>query len=131
MGCNSSEFYKIYNNELLDILQKSSQGVHLGGGLVVSAVGQADDMCLLSNDIHSLHNLLHLALKYCEKYHVQLCSDKTKLVVFAQKWKDKISVFNPISINGEQIPFSNQAEHVGVTFLTYLGGFLPIRNPRE
>ena len=114
-GCNSSDFYKIYNNELLDILQKSSQGVHLGGGLVVSAVGQADDMCLLSNDIHSLHNLLHLALKYCEKYHVQLCSDKTKLVILAQKWKDKISIFNPISINGEQIPFSNQAEHVGVT----------------
>ena len=114
-GCNSSDFYKIYNNELLDILQKSSQGVHLGGGLVVSAVGQADDVCLLSNDIHSLHNLLHLALKYCEKYHVQLCSDKTKLVILAQKWKDNISIFNPISTNGDTIPFSNQAEHVGVT----------------
>ena len=37
------------------------------------------------------------------------------MVFLAQKWRDKISLFNPISIKGESIPFSNQAEHVGVT----------------
>ena len=38
-GVNSSEFYKLYNNELLDTLQRSGQGVILSSSLTVSAVG--------------------------------------------------------------------------------------------
>ena len=45
-GINSSDLYKLYNNELLEVLQSSKQGVYLGDGLVVSAIGQADDVVL-------------------------------------------------------------------------------------
>ena len=113
-GCNSGDYYKIYNNQLLELLQASAQGVELKPGLVVSAVGQADDVCLLSNNIHSLFNLLHLASSYCEQHHVQLCVEKTKLLLLSQKWKEDIPFFNPIAMEGVPIPFSDKAEHVGV-----------------
>ena len=49
--------------------------------LVISAIGLADDTVLISNCPHSLLNLLDLSLDFCKKYHVQLCVDKTKLLV--------------------------------------------------
>ena len=82
-GCNSSDLYKIYNNELLNLLQDSSQGVVMGNDLVISGVGQADDIALLSSNIYSLFNLLHLVLKYCKQYNIKLCADKTKLLLLA------------------------------------------------
>ena len=53
----SSDLYKMYNNALLKIVQQSGQGVDLGNGIVISGVGQADDVGLLSNDIHCLLNI--------------------------------------------------------------------------
>jgi hypothetical protein len=59
-----------------------------------------------------LYNLLVLALTYCRKYNVQLCADKTKLLKYTDK---TFSVpLNPIAINGEQVVFSDEAEHVGI-----------------
>ena len=112
-GISSSEFYKIYNNDLLKIIQKSVQGVYLGIGLTISCVGQADDIGLSSNDIHCLLNILHLALTQCQQYHVQLFADKTKLLLVTRN-DSNYPIFNPIITNGQQITFSHQAEHVGV-----------------
>ena len=58
------------NNDLLKWVQKSRQGVKLGNNLVVSGVGQADDVVLLSNNIYSLFNILNIALRYCRDYLV-------------------------------------------------------------
>ena len=65
-----------------------------------------------SNNIYMLYNLLVLALDYCRKYNVQLCADKTKLLVYAEK--TFLVPLNPIIMNGEQVPFSEEAEHVGI-----------------
>ena len=113
-GCTSSEGYKMYNNDLLKLLQKSSQGVDLGNGLTVSGIGQADDIALVSNNIFNLFHLLYLALIYSQKYHIELCPDKTKLLMMKNHLDNKIVAFNPITINGKQISFSQQAEHVGI-----------------
>ena len=81
-GKNSSDFYKVYNNSQLQIAQDSLLGVDLGGNgdedLTVSAIGQADDVALVSNDIFSLKCLLQLSLQYCDRHHVKLRADKTR-----------------------------------------------------
>ena len=75
-------------------------------------------MVLTSNNIHSLNNLLTLTIKYCKKYHVDLCSDKTKLQVFhpPSLWLDAeyTKIINPISVDGKTIPFVEEVEHVGI-----------------
>jgi len=70
-GVNSSDFYKLYNNEQLDVAQSSELGVDIGSS-VISAVGQADDVILVSNDLHALKLLLKLTENYCAKFRVKL-----------------------------------------------------------
>ena len=81
-GIKSGELYKLYNNEQLQISQLSNLGVNIGN-IHVAAIGQADDVVLLSNDMYSLSNLLSLTMLYCSKYHVKLSHEKTQLQVYA------------------------------------------------
>ena len=81
---NFSGFYKVYNNEQLKVAQDSSFGVPLGP-VTISALGQADDVPLVSNDLHALQGLLDLSLYYCKKYHVSLSTEKTKLQVYSAR----------------------------------------------
>ena len=113
-GVSSSDLYKIYNNELLAVAQKSELGVHMGGSLTLSAIGQADDTVLMSNDLTKLFLLFKLAQEYCEKFNVQLSPSKTKLLVISPPRKDTVVSFNPLYIDQKQIEFVEEAEHVGV-----------------
>merc|ERR1719318_576744 len=86
--------------------------------LVVSAVGQADDVGLLSSDLRRLKALLHLTKLYCDQYQVKLVGSKTKLLVFTSKATDlqarvELAV-TTIDIDGHTIAPSQQAPHVGV-----------------
>ena len=93
-GVSSSDSYKIYNNELLTVAQTSCLGVELSNSLTVSAVGQADDVALLSNNLGSLDLLFHLTKEYCTKYNVKLSSSKTKLMVISPPNKPSIVCYN-------------------------------------
>ena len=125
-GINSSDFYKIFGKEQLQTVQDSALGVPLGP-LTISGVGQADDTGLLSNNIHKLYFLLHLTKIFCDKYQVELCSEKTKLQVYNKSNLDELADYvkhvNPIKVGGEQINFTDTAEHVGV--LRSTAGNLP------
>ena len=115
-GKNSSDFYKIFGKEQLSLAQNSELGVKMGN-ITISAIGQADDTLLLSNDIFALFYLLALTMIFCQKYLVQLSAEKTRLQVFSAvrtRTETDFPLTNPININGLQIPFSDQAEHVGI-----------------
>ena len=116
-GINSSEYYKLYNNEQLETAQASGLGVDLGN-VVISAIGQADDVILCSNDIDSLRLLVRLTESYCTKYRVKLVASKTKLLGYAnpgqQHLIDHAKLINPVTVDGQLVPFVNEAEHVGI-----------------
>ena len=126
-GKNSSEFYKVYNNDQLEVAQSSHFGVDLGGSSpnVISAIGQADDVALVSNDIFALHHLLQLSLHYCQRHHVTLRADKTKLQVFSDKRSEMdayyAKVISPLVMNDKPIKFVPEAEHVGLLRSTEAG----------
>ena len=117
-GPNSSDHYKIYNNEQLREAQDSGLGSSVGGGdLHVAAVGQADDSALCSNDFHQLQYLLNLTVNYCSKYQVELSATKTKLLVYSAKETDYVKyckLISPIQLGTTNLDFVNVAEHVGV-----------------
>ena len=124
-GINSSEFYKIYNNEQLQNAQSSGMGTMVMNEMV-AAIGQADDTVLLSNNINELQLILQLTLSYCQKYQVQLSAPKTKLLVFSKNETDYVKyskLVNPINISQSRISFVDCAEHVGV--LRSTSGNLP------
>ena len=116
-GINSSDFYKLYNNEQLITAQASGLGVDIGSS-VVGATGQADDVLLTANDIDSLALLVRLTEKYCAKYRVTLVPSKTKLIAFHTENQQQLvhhaKAVSQVSISGEQVKFVYEAEHVGV-----------------
>ena len=97
------------------------------GPVDIAAVGQADDVVILSNDIHFLNFLLKLTVDYCKKYHVTLAPEKTKLIAFSKKSHKQFvkyqKLISPITIDNTPIKFSNTAEHVGV--IRHTDGNLP------
>ena len=124
-GPNSSELYKIYNNEQLQSAQDSDLGAVVSG-IPVAAVGQADDTALLSSDIHQLQCLLNLSITYCNKHQVQLSAGKTKLLVFTKNETAYIKyskLLSPLHIGDTPVEFATEAEHVGV--LRSISGNLP------
>jgi hypothetical protein len=48
---NSSDYYKVYNNEQLQVAQDSECGVNIGP-VTISSISQADDVALISNAIY-------------------------------------------------------------------------------
>ena len=81
-GVNSSDFYKLYNNEQLKTAQESKLGVDIGSG-IISAIGQADDVVLVSDSLYSLQLLVTLTELYCSKFRVLLEPSKTKLLCYS------------------------------------------------
>ena len=116
-GSCSSDLYKIYGREQLNLAQKSCLGTLLGK-LSVSAIGLADDTALVSNDIHSLFYLLELTKFFGDKFFVEQNAEKIKLQVYTRKGipydHEYTSLTNPIVVNGKPIRLSSEADHVGI-----------------
>ena len=116
-GVKSSDEYKIYNNEQSRTAQDSGLGVAIRD-ITISSISLADDTVLVTNDIISLKHLLYLTTQYCKKYSVELVPDKTKLIAFSNKSCDPLAKYgvltSGISLHGEPVPFSEEAEHLGI-----------------
>ena len=86
--------------------------------LVISSIGQADDVVLLSNSPLNIRCLLYLTETYCKRYNVDLVPEKTKLLVWSPRTKSHLTEILklecPILINNKTIEYSSSAEHVGV-----------------
>ena len=80
-GVNSDKIYKLCNNVQLSSAEQSGLGVDLGS-TVVSSLGYEDDAALMAHNLSKVGGLLHLTTQFCQKYHVELVPDKTKLLVF-------------------------------------------------
>ena len=127
-GANSSEYYKLYSNENLKTAQRSQQGIPLSNSVVVSAIGLADDTSLVANKLSKLANILSLTTNYCTKYGVKISHEKTKLLRITKKEHTELEVYNPINIDGHQIAFSEDSEHVGVIRSSVMGNLPHIMN---
>ena len=116
-GIASSDKYKLYNNEQGTSAQNSNLGVTVRG-ITISSITLADDAVLTTTSIINLHLLLYLTKQYCKKYRVELVPDKTKLLVFSNHQEGAqvayAKLISPISLNGQDISFSDQAEHLGI-----------------
>ena len=114
-GPNSSEYYKIYNNEQLKLAQKSKFGIEIGS-VTISSIGQADDVVLVADNLHALQGLLDLSLYFCKKKHVTLSPGKTKLQAFTSNKNVQKVPIAPIDIciDGDSVGLVEEAEHVGI-----------------
>ena len=92
-GCFSDTIYRLVNNVQLETAQQSELGVKLGrvvtnsgtSEVILSSVGQSDDVALICSTMSGLKSLLQLTKIYCDQFQVKLVASKTKLVMFTTK----------------------------------------------
>ena len=84
----------------------------------MSALAQADNMMLCSNDIYNMRLLVTLTEYYCAKFRVKLVPSKTKLVAYSTENQTHLvehaKLVNQVTIGAEPVKFVSEAEHVGV-----------------
>ena len=107
-GINSTDFYKLYNNEQLTSSQRSRLGVNIKSS-VISSIGQADDVIHPANTLDDLRLLATITEEYCKKYRVTLVPSKTKLLVYSNDdhkvQVDLAKLTNPIKIGNVPVKF--------------------------
>ena len=116
-GVNSDRIYKLANNKELQVTQQSNLGVMIVD-IHCGSIGQADDVALVSNDIHRLLCILKLAMDYAKEYHIDMVPEKTKLLCFTPR-RQQIDTYycqtiSPISMDDFIINFSKTNKHVGI-----------------
>ena len=91
--------------------------MHLGN-VHVASIGQADDVVLVTSCPVKLACLLHLTHLYCQREHVELVPEKTKLLVWVPTNQlasaNLLKLSCPISIDNKTIEYYDVAEHVGI-----------------
>jgi hypothetical protein len=127
-GVASSDLFQLVNNN--ELVVKNSSGLGLDMGAVsIAAIGQADDVALLSPHPIALQSLLNLSQDFSTATSLQNVPEKTKLLVYSPKCDTTTSAYwqeaFPITMNGAPLPLSSQAEHVGVVRSTGSCGNMP------
>ena len=78
----------------------------------------ADDIVLISENESNLQKMLDHVDSWCKKWQMRVNVDKTKVVHFRNKRKNK-TCFN-FKINGSEIEIVNQYQYLGIIFDEHL-----------
>ena len=114
-GILSADMYKLYINSLLDRIEHSGIGGHIGD-VVCSAPTCADDMSQLSNTDQELQILCNMAKDYSNMELYSLQPTKSVVLPIHTNRTRRNKVESPTLLLGEDpMPTVEKAVHVGVT----------------
>ena len=116
-GISSSDQFQLVNGDELDTCNGSGLGLDMGA-ISVAAIGQADDVALVSPHPAALQSLLNLSEAFSTSTSLTNVPEKTKLLAYPARgdtssisyWQEAM----PIMMAGTSLPLSSTAEHVGV-----------------
>ena len=108
-GVLSPDFFNIYVDSLIDVLQSSGVGCHVRK-IFAAALLYADDICLLSPSLKGLQHMLDICSSYCVEWDICLNPKKTKNMFFG---KSTHINYNP-TLNGNPIEFVSEWKYLGV-----------------
>ena len=111
-GVLSPDFYGIYVDELIFILESSGVGCHYVKKFA-AALMYADDMAVLAPSLKGLQKLLNLCENYCTNWDIKLNAKKSKNLWFGKGAPPK---FCP-TINGTPIEWVSKWKYLGVTLV--------------
>ena len=109
-GVLSPDFYNIYVDELISILQQAGVGCHFHQ-IFAAAIFYADDIAVLAPSVKALQLLLDLCHTYCIEWDILLNATKTKNMMFGKGTKPSFLV----KIDGSDIPWVDKWKYLGVT----------------
>ena len=109
----SAPLFALYIDDLLQKLNTSKQGCHIGN-LCANAFGYADDIIILSPSCTALRCLIEICEKYAKDHMIKFNPDKCTLLVFSDPNFSEKDI--SISISGCEIRNVKNEKHLGHTF---------------
>ena len=113
--------FSIFLNDLEQFLAADSKGInleytieHLGCYIKLYSLLYADDTILLSESPEDLQKMLNALHKYCEKWKLQVNSNKTKVVIFSKGTLRKTPP--EWLLGGEKLEVVKDYTYLGITF---------------
>ena len=117
-GCLSDRLHNLASALQLLTTQASGLGIDMAGVVHVASIGQADNVALISQDLHKLKFLLQLVVNFAATHHTTLVPEKTKLLCYSPSARTLVTSYwsaaAPIQLGDLTIHPTNQAEHVGI-----------------
>ena len=108
-GVLSPDFYSIYVDNLISILQRSGIGYYLSKAFA-AAIFYADDMAMLAPSLKGLQQLLKICGDYCKGWDICLNPRKSKNMVFGKKRDMNIQ----LTLNHADIDWTHEWKYLGV-----------------
>lgn len=108
-GVLSPLLFCVYMDCLLNRLQKSGVGCHLGHKFV-GALAYADDVTLCAPSRYAAQKLVDICQSFADEYKVKFNSSKTRVLLFNAPRDAQLA---KIQLNGDFIDFSDRADHLG------------------
>ena len=108
-GVLSPDFYSIYVDDLICILQRAGVGCFYLG-VFAAAIFYADDMAVLSPSVKGLQHILNLCHSYCVEWEILLNAGKSKNMMFGKG----VAPVHQVNVNNLNIPWVQQWKYLGV-----------------
>ena len=115
-GVLSPDFYCLYIDDLILILERLNIGCHLKNAFL-SVLIYADDMALLSPTLKGLQILLKSCEAYCLEWDICLNHTKSKTMAFGKK----ITGLCSLELDGNRLEWVDQWKYLGVTLQSHTG----------
>ena len=109
-GILSPDFFSVYINDLILLLQKLGIGCHIIRYFIACLLF-ADDMSLISPTRKSMQQMLNVCAEYCHKFCLRFNVKKTQIMVFG-KMSSYHSLAN-ISFQGVQLDYVKKCKYLG------------------
>jgi len=119
-GILSPVLFNIYIDELINNLQQSDLGCHMGR-VYVGCIVYADDVLLLSASVTQLQRMLDLCCDYGDKLDILFNAKKSVLFKVGKAYKEKLE---DLSLGRSSLCWSDSLKYLGTHFLS--GQFLKV-----
>ena len=121
--CLSPTLSNIFQNDLHEIFDNNCDPVTIGT-IVLNSISWADDLILMSLSKNGLQECLNRLSLYCRKWGLEVNIDKTKTMVFGNK-------FVPETFYYDGMPLTQEKEFLYLGFLlSYNGNISSVMNDR-
>ena len=115
-GINSLDFFSVYFDGVVELLQSKKIGCHIFE-LFLALILFADDLCLMAPTHSALAAMISTVSNYCSKYGLEFNPTKSKILVFSKSKIDYESL-SPIHLNGIPIDFAKSVKYLGTIILS-------------
>jgi hypothetical protein len=114
-GILSTLFYKLYNQDLLDFLERGRVGYSIGTNHILGSPACADDVAILADTVRVLQSQARAAEYHAAKDRYNINASKTDVLVFnskvtAEEWNESIH----INLFDQPVSATETTVHLGV-----------------